>query len=540
MYIVFPAHVTQEPAFQASCFFFLTPRPQGLGELQNLLEAWKAGSCVELNKLCNLGNANEESSPRRKNSSFQLEAVYSPSTFQVEGLYTSKPLIKEFYMNIFNICNTRNPVKEITPGPLKAETELKNELFQEAINSVAIDRYQEFCMTRNLHHRNFIFFTPNLIGLLSMLYTGAPEYLKGVMEDALHMGELKGELWHIHFQNWIEGLQNRQALPELLPSLLKADQVRLKFQQIHIIASTSNAPLIDHAIDHLSYHHPQIYHFKILNNRAEKTINNAVAELSEGKIKDFVKCEKSIILILASAALFKGQWQYPFDPKNNSNEVFFNSDGSQVEIAMMNKKIDNLRLAYDYNREKNYSIDILELPFYGDVSLLFFKFQSDTRSRNEAQEFVSHSQDYMTQENIKELLKNYDQRFTKRRALTLGIPKISFKEKMDVLKELKDTPLAQAIATANFNGNLVRANEIVKAPQLLSEINFTIDEEGAAISAATYSPTGYMSCDPSFKLNAPFGLMIFDKTTKTILGMGQVSQMEGAPVIVKKRLREES
>ncbi len=96
------------------------------------------------------------------------------------------------------ISNTRSPESTDKKIDLCRETLL----FQKSLNLASTDLYRLMSQVRSNENRNFIFFTPNLIASLSMLYAGAPEELKRAMEEALHMGELKEDKWHTHFNAW--------------------------------------------------------------------------------------------------------------------------------------------------------------------------------------------------------------------------------------------------------------------------------------------------------------------------------------------------
>ena len=57
-------------------------------------------------------------------------------------------------------------------------------------------------------------------------------------------------------------------------------------------------------------------------------------------------------------------------------------------------------------------------------------------------------------------------------------------------------------------------------------VDFNMSEDGVATGVASYSRSN-QSCDPQFKIDRPFGLAIVDRTTQTILGIGQMLHMEG-------------
>lgn len=403
--------------------------------------------------------------------------------------------------------------------PSNTQTQLidATQLFSKAVNATALDFYQGIARVRNLNDKNFVFFTPNLLASISMLYAGAPEKLQGIMEQALHMRELKKDAWHNSFKNWSEEILARSKQ-------LKEEKPVFNFQQVQILASDESAPLTDEAAKSL-------YHYKCeqisFTNPADvgPFINSRVEEVTEGIIKDLVSKEDltdDLVLLMASAALFKGQWKYPFDNSKNSIETFKNNDGSKVEVIMMNQGVDNLKMAYDSSKE--YGMSILELPFHGQISLLLMKPNNRPMFKTTPKDQL---QKFMTKKNVQKLLNNFDKRFSKSSALTVGIPKLDLKEKVDVLDELGHTALAQAIKDADFNGSLVHCGSRARTPKLVSEVHFTMDEEGAQVAGASYSPTYYESCDPEFKLNGPFGMAIIDRSTQTILSMGQVLKLEG-------------
>lgn len=387
--------------------------------------------------------------------------------------------------------------------------------FKAALNNWAMDLYQDFSKVRSLENKNFVFFTPNLLASFSMLYAGAPSELQKTMEKALHMGELTKENWHTAFNAWSQNLVDRSKQ-------LHENKPIFHFQQLQMVASHVDAPLTEEAAANLSHYNAAYCPFSDPHEAGE-FVNNKVEEVTEGMIKDLVSPQDlsgDLVLLMASAALFKGQWEYPFATTSNSKETFYNCDGSEAVVEMMNQGLDNLKRAYDYV-EGSHRMQILELPFHGNISLLLMKPNrwGDSPAKNQLT-------NYMTQKNIQGLLDNFDARFTESSALSIGIPKLDLTDKLDVLEELKHTPLAQAIKTADFTGSLIKSGPPTKTPKLVSEVHFTMDEEGAKVAGASYSPTYRESCDPCFKLDGPFGMALIDRSTQTILGMGQILKLE--------------
>ena len=408
----------------------------------------------------------------------------------------------------------------------KTESAKETVIFQKAINATAANLYAQMCEVRNPENKNFVFFTPNILASISMLYAIAPNDLKRVMEHEMNMGECSEGKWHEQFDEWTNNIQHR--------ALKKTDEVALKLQLTQIVATHNEVSIMPGVKGDLDLYHPELMSFSS-KKEVENLVNARIAELTEGAIKDLVSdLPSGLVLLMASAALFKGQWKYPFNTEKNSSENFYNSDGTKVKVRMMNQGIDNLRRACDYNKDEKYSVQIMELPFNGDVSLWLVKPGfSSWRHPKDSPEFkdmmmdcVEQVRKFMTHANIQKLLDHSGKRFRKVSALSLGIPKVALKDKTDLLSELAHTALSQSILDADFKGAFEGMTKTCKTPKLVSEVHFTMDEEGVAVAAASYSPTYRESCDPDFKLNCPFGIVMIDDATKTILSMGQVSKME--------------
>lgn len=409
-------------------------------------------------------------------------------------------------------------VKSLLANQAPLTKERETALFYKALNSSAISLYSDMAKVRNLANKNFVFFTPNLFASLSMLYAGAPPPLQVMMEKAFHMGEITKDRWHSQFKLWSNGIQQRSQL-------LVGEQQSFFFQQVQMTALHASVRFTEQAKQNLAAYNCEQLQFTDPQD-AGIFINKRIEGITEGQIKDLVSqgdLTSDLMLLMASAALFKGQWQYPFDKLENSHEMFSNWDGTKVKVEMMNQALDDMKMAYD-SLEGSHSIKMLELPFHGDISVLIM--QPTFGYQNTVSSCADQLKHYMTQENVQNLLDRFDARFQKRSALTVGIPKLNLHEKVDLLEELGHTGLAQAIKNSDFNGSLIDANSQVSTPKLVSEVHFTMDEAGAQVAAASYSPSYQESCDPTFKLNGPFAMVIVDKSTKTILGMAQVLKME--------------
>lgn len=390
-----------------------------------------------------------------------------------------------------------NSVKETQDKVIPKEMQL----FQEAVNKTACDFYQSLSQKSIPDHKNFMFFTPNLVGLLSLFYLQADlnkecssdliKQFKCALATSLNVDELTDEAHHQQFDKWMKNLHQRGAVK-------LHDAATFHFQQIQIMSLSkdyynANKDFFTSPESRLNYYSPEIF-----QEYNREKINQRVSDLTEGRIPELIEsnCLQATRVSL-SAALFKGKWVYPFKSQYNSEEIFNNSDGSKVLVTMINKRMDQLRMAFDEE------FKILELPFHGDISALFIKPTGRKRTL----------QEYMTEGNLLKLIGD-DKRFSPQRGLSAGIPKMVFDDKLEILSLLKD----QKVSDLFYQ---------IFGASVDSQVSFSLDEEGVAVAQATLHASWLLSCDPVFKLDSPFGMVIYDKTSNTILGMAQVLKLAG-------------
>lgn len=380
------------------------------------------------------------------------------------------------------------------------------ETFQKAINTISADFYHHYCATRGTK-KNFMFFTPNLLTELSMLYTGSPESLQREIETALHMGKCKGIHWHTEFTKWNQDLQNR-----------KVEGAFFKFQQVQIIGTKtlltqSSAKLLDE-------YKPEKFHFDQLNE-AKSKINQRVSEVTEGKIQNLIQdIPPRTALFLACASLFKGQWIHPFSPNETRPARFYNADQTESRVQMM--EIHNkLRAAYDSSNK----MCILELPFHGDFTMLLFKIENRFRNPMPVQNHPKAIEKYLSSDNLRNLLDQYDERFSPLKDTDIQVPKMHLQDESDFLTDFGNTRLVQQIKKADFAQSLLDVDDEAKVEQIKSKIDFEMDEQGATVAAASFMTVSVMSCPQQLTFDTPFAIGLVDKKTKTILGMGQISQL---------------
>jgi serine protease inhibitor len=437
------------------------------------------------------------------------------------------------------------PMAGIEPQ-FKKSTSLSNECLndkvKEAINHFGLELYRQFSEVRTPKHQNFFFFTPNLIALFSMICSGAPtgkdhagtlSRMKEELAQFLHGNKIDEYDWLKAIDSWAQGLQMRAG---------EGASKVYTYMQSNGLFKYTYTEFNPNFSERLALLKPEMQGYANWEEGKIKA-NRWIEQKTQGMIKDLVKDNKEseppdwqTRLLMVSTALFKGIWKAPFDPKKNSKEDFYNSDGTKVSIAMMNLEIDGLRMAYD-KMDENFSVQILELPFEGGITLLLAKPVSWGWGNHDVAQKADQLRKWIVPENVDKLFNDYDNRFKARDAWTIGVPLMDINEETDLLEELSTThPIYKHIKTANFYGSMVsqpgkdfingvpNPGYIIEMP---SAVQMKLYEEGASIGAAAYSPTNYESCDPEFKANEPFGMILLDRTSQTVLAMGQINTMKG-------------
>ncbi len=402
------------------------------------------------------------------------------------------------------------------------------------INRTAQTFFSKVEEQRYAEGKNFFYFTPTLLPIFGMLYGGAPEGIKEELQDFLHDDGSCNV--HEAFGNW---LKKEYQSPEffIAPIAWIIEKVsslatwlfpryfpptfswKTETDTGILIGHREEATISEKTGQALSHYCESPVTFTT-NQEATERSNAWISERTEGAIKDLVpNVDESnpIHLLLLAAASFKSNWVYPFDKSRTVKGRFTNSDGSEAQnVLTMELKINELRKAYDRIDDKY--LDILELPMHGDLAMYVV---IDNQNGAKVKEYLA-SKGLL---DILDRVDGEDDPFEKTYSLTVRLPKIDLKDRVDILSELSDDPLIQSIQRACWDGSLIETpdSEPSKITQMVSQTNLSLDETGVKIKAATFSFCAAQSCPPTFYANSPFGLVLFDKKTKTILGMGQMN-----------------
>jgi serpin B len=378
--------------------------------------------------------------------------------------------------------------------------------FARAVNRFALNLFARCLQTKK--GQNFLFFTPTLLSNLFMLHTGASPKIKADIEkelgdqpqeEAMNLGQ--------SFRNWVE----KMTPVEGRSSVLSVKQLYILKNGYHLISSIAEIFKNIYQATSLAFDSAK---------EAEQKANEWISQETQGKITHLVQdLNVDTILILISAAVFNGKWLYSFASGNTIKDDFCNSDGTYVSVDMMHQYSSLCRAGY--TRE---GIRILKLPLKDDLTMLIIL------PSEHKQNYTKQLEEYMQTEKLEPLISNLDDSLGTQSLLNIAIPKFKADSTINLLEDFPEWGLMQKIKAANFQSSFLQKSggHPLKVQKMITRTQIELDEEGVSFQSVTYTSCYRESCPPQpFKVDRPFGLVLFDHKSRTILGMGRILEMPG-------------
>lgn len=235
------------------------------------------------------------------------------------------------------------------------------------------------------------------------------------------------------------------------------------------------------------------------------TINQWASDHTNGKIPEVLNTiDPDLVLLLMNALYFKGDWRSAFNTANTRTEDFTRQDGSKMQVKMMHLE-DTVRYA------AMPAFDVVQKPYgNGQFTMTIL---------------------LPRQGSIKELFEqlNIDQWQALQNALrtttvSVGLPKFTLQQEYNLNSTLQAIGIKKAFTdAANFNA-------LSKKPTKISFVKqntfAAVDEKGTEAAAVTTVGIVVTSqpAIPTFICNHPFGIIISETTSNSILFMGRIAQ----------------
>ena len=241
-------------------------------------------------------------------------------------------------------------------------------------------------------------------------------------------------------------------------------------------------------------------------------INKWANEKTHGLIPSiYDEPDPYLLVVLANALYFKGNWTIPFETNYTKTRKFHLIDGQTMDVDMM-------RMFYEYFKiSKSDKFHTVTLPYgvKGDFTMTIFL-------PTDKQGFPSLTYEDWT----------FANKTSKSTLLNLQMPKFSIDDNHSLTDILQELGMVEAFTPlADFSLESPDPLMISKVFQLAKII---VDEEGTEATAVTVIDETETSIgdeeDPEdFIIDHPFYFTIENKSTQTILFMGQVLTITGYP-----------
>ena len=242
----------------------------------------------------------------------------------------------------------------------------------------------------------------------------------------------------------------------------------------------------------------------------EAPINKWAEDKTNGKIKDLLapgSITPDVVMVLANAIYFKGDWLYKFDSLKTEKEWFYKEDGSKAKTKLM-----HIESSFSYAENDDYQA--LELPYKGDELVMRIFLPHKNRSI-----------EYLLEQKVLET-----QATGWRSNVQVFLPKMELETSYDLKKPLEELGLLSMFSDANFSG---MADVPLKVDKMLQKAYLKVDEKGteaAAVTVVTMMTTSSIGPEkvivPVFRADRPFLFTIVHKQTNTILFAGTMEDPE--------------
>lgn len=330
---------------------------------------------------------------------------------------------------------------------------------------------------------------------LAMIYNGAAGKTKLAMAESLYFQKLS--VTQINLSNAI-----------LAAALAKADpQVEVAFAN-SLWTQKDSSINQEFVVCNQTFYQAEVQALDFTHPKTVDIINDWVYKQTRGKIPTIInELQPEQLMVLITAAYFKGMWSQPFDLAQSVKRPFYLSDGMRIQHPMMSQY-------GTYRYYENKQFQALSLP-YGQGRLTFDVFLPKSRS---SLDNICHS---ITVERWQAWLKEF-----KDREGTIQLPRFKIQYATSLKQVLALMGMGHVFAKkANFG---VMSSKSLTLDQVRHHTYVEVNEEGTEAAAAT--AVGVMAGSLMFRAQKPFRMVvdhpfffvIRDRLSGTILFMGSI------------------
>ena len=361
-----------------------------------------------------------------------------------------------------------------------------------ATTNFAFDFFKTLQTDPQADAKENIFVSPLSLHIaLGMLVNGATQETKNEIIDALKANNISLEDLNIAYKKLLTELP--QADPKVKMALANAIFYKNSFNVLPTffteIQNNFNAQITG-----LPF-----------NPSDAAIINQWASDHTNGKIKKILDTiHPDLVMLLMNALYFKGDWSKKFDTKRTADANFNLEKGSKL-VKMMTQKD-----SFQYAVQPNFTA--LQMP-YGNG-----QFTATLLLPNENSSIKTLMNDFTSEK------WNALQNALQTRNITIQIPKFKLEQEFKLENSMQKMGIIRAFN--DKTAELKKINETAKLYVDFIQQNtyLAVDEEGTEAAAVTTIGIGVTSApqELSFICNRPFGIIISEKTSNTILFMGRI------------------
>jgi len=238
-------------------------------------------------------------------------------------------------------------------------------------------------------------------------------------------------------------------------------------------------------------------------------VNKWASDNTNGKIpKVLEKLDPGIVMLIMNALYFKGDWATQFKTEQTADQNFRLDNGSIKTVKMMNQQ-DSFEYASltDYN--------VLRMPYGNGQFVATFVLPKSGKTIGDVFNAFNTAKWDEMQGNLR------------KQTVMVGLPKFKFSQEFNLNETLKKMGMVRAFT------DFAQLDQINKTARLY--VDFVkqntyvgVDEVGTEAAAVTTIGVGVTSMPsyPSFICDNPFGFIVSENTSNTILFMGRIMNPE--------------
>ena len=221
-------------------------------------------------------------------------------------------------------------------------------------------------------------------------------------------------------------------------------------------------------------------------------------------------------MVLVNAVYFKGDWAMKFDAKNTKKEKFHCSDGSSMDVDMMNMK---KKFSMDYIRDLK--TKALELPYKGESlsMIILLPDDKDGLANLEAGLTADH-------------LANLRHHPHSRNDVKVALPRFKLKESASLKETLSNMGMLEVFSDSKSDLSKMDGTRNLFLSKVVHKAFIEVNEEGSEAAAATAAVVMLRSMPMvrEFRADHPFLFMIRCNRTKSLLFMGKMESPSASAV----------